>query len=202
MTDFLNEDYWNNRYIKQQINWDLGQVSPPIKAYIDQISNKNLKILIPGAGNGYEALYLLEQRFTNVTVVDFAEKPLVDLAQKLKTHRTQNYHLIQDDFFKLIGQFDLILEQTFFCAIHIGLRENYVKQILSLLKLNGKLVGLLFNKQFAFDGPPFGGTIEEYQSLFQDNFQINKMEFAYNSVKPRLGSELFINFTKRENVNC
>ena len=196
MTDFLNKDYWNNRYIKQQINWDLGKVSTPIKAYIDQISDKNLKILIPGAGNGYEALYLLEKGFTNVTVVDFAEKPLVDLAQKLKTHRTQNYHLIQDDFFKLIGQFDLILEQTFFCAIHPSLRENYVKQILSLLKLNGKLVGLLFNKQFTFEGPPFGGTIEEYQLLFQNKFQINKIEEAYNSVKPRIGSELFINFTK------
>ena len=196
MTDFLNKDYWNNIYINQQINWDLGQVSPPIKDYIDQISNKNLKILIPGAGNGYEAIYLLELGFTNVTVVDFAEKPLFDLAQKLKTHHPQNYHLIQDDFFHLIGQFDLILEQTFFCAIHPSLRENYVKQILSLLKLNGKLVGLLFNKQFTFEGPPFGGTIEEYQSIFQNKFQINKMEKAYNSVKPRIGSELFINFTK------
>ena len=196
MTDFLNKDYWNNIYINQQINWDLGQVSPPIKDYIDQISNKNLKILIPGAGNGYEAIYLLELGFTNVTVVDFAEKPLFDLAQKLKTHHIQNYHLIQDDFFHLIGQFDLILEQTFFCAIHPSLRENYVKQILSLLKLNGKLVGLLFNKQFTFEGPPFGGTIEEYQSIFQNKFQINKMEKAYNSVKPRIGSELFINFTK------
>ena len=196
MTDFLNKDYWNNRYIKQQINWDLGQVSPPIKAYIDQISNKNLKILIPGAGNGYEALYLLEQGFTNVTVVDFAEKPLIDLAQKLETYNPQNYHLIQDNFFNLIDQYDLILEQTFFCAIHPSLRENYVKQILSLLKPNGKLVGLLFNKQFTFEGPPFGGTIEEYQLLFQNKFQINKIEEAYNSVKPRIGSELFINFTK------
>ena len=196
MTDFLNKDYWSNRYINQQINWDLGQVSPPIKAYIDQISNKNLKILIPGAGNGYEALYLLEQGFTNVTVVDFAEKPLVDLAQKLETHHSQNYHLIQDNFFNLIGQYDLILEQTFYCAIHPSLRENYVKQILSLLKLNGKLVGLLFNKQFTFEGPPFGGTIEEYQSIFQNKYQINRMEKAYNSVKPRIGSELFINFTK------
>jgi len=202
MTDFLNKDYWNKRYINQQINWDLGLISPPIKAYIDQISNKDLKILIPGAGNGYEAIYLLELGFTDVTVVDFAEKPLFDLAQKLKTHHPQNYHLIQDDFFHLIGQYDLILEQTFFCALHLSLRENYVKQMHNLLNVKGKLVGLLFNKQFAFDKPPFGGTTEEYLSLFQDNFQINTMEDAYNSVKPRIGSELFINFTKRGNVNC
>ena len=196
MTDFLSKNYWNNRYLNQQINWDLGQVSPPIKAYIDQIGDKNLKILIPGAGNAYEAIYLLKQGFTNVTVVDFAEKALVDLAQKLKNHQSQNYHLIQDDFFSLQGQYDLILEQTFFCAIHPGLRENYVEQVHNLLNLNGKLTGLLFNKQFTFDGPPFGGTIEEYQSLFQNKFQIDTMEEAYNSVKPRIGSELFINFRK------
>lgn len=196
MTDFLSKNYWNSRYLNQQINWDLGQISPPIKVYVDQINNKNLKILIPGAGNGYEAIYLLELGFTNITLVDFAEKPLDKLAQKLETYHSQNYHLIQDDFFNLKGEFDLILEQTFFCALHPCLRENYVKQVHSLLKQNGKLTGLLFNKQFTFDGPPFGGTIEEYRSLFQNKFYINTMEDAYNSVKPRIGSELFINFTK------
>lgn len=196
MKDYLNKEYWNNRYLNQQISWDLGEVSPPIKAYINQIRNKNLKILIPGAGNAYEAIYLLKQGFTNITVVDFAEKPLADLALNLKSYDNKTYQLIYADFFDLQGEFDLILEQTFFCAIHPSLRTKYVQQIYSLLNLKGKLVGLLFNTQFIFDGPPFGGSINEYQSLFHNNFQINKIEEAYNSVKPRLGTELFINFTK------
>lgn len=200
MTDFLSDNYWNNRYLNQQIGWDLGEVSPPIKAYVDQLEEKDLKILIPGAGNAYEAIYLLEQGFKNVTVVDFAEKPLADLAQQLSDYNTKNCHLIRNDFFNLKGEFDLIMEQTFFCAIHPNLRKSYVKQVHNLLKSKGKLVGLLFNKQFTFDGPPFGGTIDEYLLLFQDKFEINKMEKAYNSVKPRLGSELFINFTKLGNV--
>jgi hypothetical protein len=196
MIDFLSENYWNNRYLNQQIGWDLGEVSPPIKAYINQLVKKDLKILIPGAGNAYEAIYLLEQGFTNITVVDFAEKPLVDLVQKLSDYNTKNCHLIRNDFFNLKGEFDLIMEQTFFCAIHPSLRENYVKKTHQLLSSSGKIVGLLFNKQFSSDGPPFGGTVEEYQTLFQDKFEINKMENAYNSVNPRLGSELFINFIK------
>lgn len=197
MTDFLTKDYWNNRYLKQQIGWDLGEVSLPIKAYINQLGNKDLKILIPGAGNAYEAVYLIENGFTNVNIVDFAEKPLADLAQKLAIYDAKNFHLIQDDFFNLKGKYDLILEQTFLCAINPSLRQNYVDQTHQLLESGGKIVGLLFNKQFSFDGPPFGGSIEEYQSLFQDKFEISKMEEAYNSVKPRLGTELFINFTKR-----
>jgi len=197
MTDFLSINYWNKRYLSQQTGWDLGQVSPPIKAYINQLENKDLKILIPGAGQAYEAIYLLEQGFTNITIVDFAEKPLSDLSLKLKNHESLHYHLINDDFFNLTGQFDLILEQTFFSAIDKSLRKSYVAQTHKLLISGGKLVGLLFGKHFPFDGPPFGGNALEYELLFKEKYLIEKMEEAYNSVKPRLGAELFIKFTKR-----
>ena len=35
MSDFLSAEYWNNRYLNDQFGWDLGQVSPPIKEFID-----------------------------------------------------------------------------------------------------------------------------------------------------------------------
>ena len=57
----VGETYWNNRYIDKTTQWDLGEVSPPIKAYIDQLTHQNLRILIPGCGNTYEADYLLRQ---------------------------------------------------------------------------------------------------------------------------------------------
>jgi 2-keto-3-deoxy-6-phosphogluconate aldolase len=72
MTEILDEQYWNNRYINNETGWDLRQVSPPLKAYFDQLENKNSSILIPGCGNAYEAIYLAEQGFTNITVIDIA----------------------------------------------------------------------------------------------------------------------------------
>lgn len=60
----LDEFYWNTRYQTNDIGWDIGSVSPPIKAYIDQLTNKQLRILIPGCGNTYEAEYLLQQGLT------------------------------------------------------------------------------------------------------------------------------------------
>ena len=54
----LNSNYWQTRYLNAETGWDLGKVSPPLQAYIDQLSSQNLKILIPGAGNAYEAEYL------------------------------------------------------------------------------------------------------------------------------------------------
>mgnify|MGYP000899644145 FL=1 len=59
------EQYWSKRYLKNQTGWDIGAPSRPIKTYIDQLDNRDLKILIPGAGNSYEAEYLLKQGFKN-----------------------------------------------------------------------------------------------------------------------------------------
>lgn len=193
----LDENYWNARYQNQQTGWDLGEVSPPIRAYINQLKNKDIAILIPGAGNAYEAVYLLENGFTNVTVVDLAEVALENLKSKLKSINPTNYHLEKGDFFRHQGQYDLVLEQTFFCALLPKLRENYVKHMQQLLKPNGKLVGLLFNRKFPFEGPPFGGSKEEYLDLFKSDFDIKIMEEAYNSVTPRAGSELFVLLSKK-----
>jgi thiopurine S-methyltransferase len=66
-----------------------------------------------------------------------------------------------------------------------------------LLKSGGKLIGLLFNHEFRFEGPPFGGTQDEYKVLFEPFFKIKKMEIAHNSIKPRAGRELFIILQKK-----
>jgi SAM-dependent methyltransferase len=195
--NFLDANYWNNRYLNGQAGWDLGEISRPIKAYIDQLPQKNLKILIPGAGNAHEAIYLLEKGFTNVTVIDFAEEAIQNLRLKLKGINSENFHLVKDNFFNHEGEYNLILEQTFFCAINPDLRPEYVKHTHQLLAKDGKIVGLMFDKIFSFEGPPFGGSKEEYEQLFQDQFKIELMEEAYNSVLPRQGSELFVKLIKK-----
>lgn len=190
----LNARYWENRYDQQTAGWDLGQCSPPLKAYIDQLENKQLEILIPGCGNAHEAHYLLKGGFTNITLIDIAE----NLVNKLKTQFEHTpIKVLNKNFFDLEGQFDLIMEQTFFCAIDPKQRKTYVNKVADLLKPQGKLVGLLFDKVFEADGPPFGGTRAEYKELFGSKFELKTLETAYNSIKPRENSEVFINFIKK-----
>src|SRR5688572_13737349 len=107
----LTENYWQNRYELDQIGWDLGKVSPPLQAYFDQLSNKDLRILIPGAGNSYEAEYLHRAGFRNVYVADFARLPLENLQMRVPDFPES--HLLHTDFFELSETFDLIIEQTF-----------------------------------------------------------------------------------------
>ena len=188
-------EFWQQRYEQDSIGWDMGQVSPPLKAYIDQLpeSAKSQAVLVPGAGNAYEVGYLHEQGFTNVTLVDFAPSPIEAFAERYPDFPAE--HLLCADFFNLSPkqyQFDWVLEQTFFCAINPARREDYVQHMAALLKPNGKLVGLLFDKDFGRNEPPFGGTREEYQQYFVTHFEIETMERSYNSHSARQGSELFI----------
>jgi thiopurine S-methyltransferase len=91
----------------------------------------------------------------------------------------------------------MILEQTFFCAIPPNNREMYARKMHELLKPKGILTGLLFNFPLTDDGPPFGGSIEEYLDLFDPYFLVNFMETAQNSIKPREDKELFFIFENR-----
>lgn len=191
----LNKNYWEERYQKNETGWDVGEISTPLKEYIDQLTDKSTKILIPGAGNSYELEYLLAQGFTNVFVLDYAQSPLDNIQKRIPTFPKD--HLICADFFEHQDTYDLILEQTFFCALDPSLRKDYVKKMQTLLIPNGKIAGLLFQFPLTEVGPPFGGSKEEYVALFQKDFTIKTLEPAINSIKPRLEKELFFIFTKK-----
>jgi methyl halide transferase len=187
----LNKTYWETRYQNNETGWDAGTITTPLKDYIDQLTNKDLKILIPGAGNGYEFDYLIQKGFTNVFVIDIAPSPLEAIKKRNPEYSS---HLLLGDFFELNETFDLILEQTFFCALDPKLRIHYVSKMHQLLDPNGKLAGLLFDFPLTNEGPPFGGSKEEYSELFSNKFQIKTLEKAHNSIKPREGKELFFIF--------
>jgi copper chaperone CopZ len=189
----LDQAYWDAQYKAKATGWDLGIVSPPIQEFVDSIQDKNSAILIPGGGNSYEAEYLLQQGFTNITVIDIAPTLIVILKQKFVNH--PNINIILGDFFEHHGEYDWIIEQTFFCALPPKMRPKYVWKMHQLLTPKGKIVGLLFNRDFE-EGPPFGGNKVEYINLFSGAFTIDKMEVCSNSVAPRANSELFIELEK------
>lgn len=190
----LNADFWEARWQAGTTGWDIGAVSPPIQAFIDGLTNKDIRILIPGAGRAYEAQYLHQKGFTQVYVCDWAESAFVALRQGQTDFPAD--HLLIADFFQLELKVDLILEQTFFCAIQPGMRPDYVKQAAHLLRPAGEIAGLFFAREFPFKGPPFGGSREEYEALFKPHFDILQLEIATNSIKPRQGRELFFHFRK------
>jgi hypothetical protein len=106
------QDFWDKRYQDNDIGWDVGEITTPLKEYFNQLKDKSLTILIPGAGNSYEAEYLHQSGFTNVIVIDIA--PTVIAKFKERVPNFPEAHIISKNFFELVGQFDIIIEQTFF----------------------------------------------------------------------------------------
>lgn len=204
MTPNINDteaikSFWEERYQKGQTGWDIGAVSTPLKEYIDQLADKSIRILIPGAGNGYEAAYLLEQGFTSTFMLDIAKPPLARFAERHPTFPKDQ--LIRANFFEHEGTYDLIFEQTFFCSFaptEVN-RQAYVKKMYDLLKPGGKLVGLwfIFPLQKEQERPPYGGSLPEYRSYMEPWFEIKTFSEAYNSIKPRRGKEAFGIFQKK-----
>ncbi|MDR7129164.1 SAM-dependent methyltransferase [Algoriphagus sp. 4150] len=187
---FLDKNYWTYRYSSGKTGWDIGFASPPLVQYLDQIENKEIQVLIPGAGSGYEAAYAWQSGFCGLHVLDFSKEPLERFqALDLGFPPEQIHH---QNFFDHSGSYDLILEQTFFCALDPALREDYAVKMKELLKPGGKIVGVWFDREFDFDGPPFGGKMEEYIALFRKYFEIKVSEPCYNSIPERLGSEVFM----------
>lgn len=195
MTEFLSPEYWSLRYREGKTGWDIGFASPAIMEYALRFP-LDTRILIPGCGKAREAQALHEAGYTQVIILDFAQEAFEDFAGRVNNFPKEN--LIQGDFFAHQGAYDLILEQTFFCAINRDLRKNYVLKMHSLLKEGGILAGLLFKNEFEKEGPPFGGSSTEYLELFSSHFEVQRLEDCKNSIPPRHNNELWMEMCKIE----
>lgn len=192
----LDKEFWQEIYELGEMGWDIGRPSRPMAGYIEQLTDKSLEILIPGAGNAWEAEHLFTNGFANVNVLDIAPGAIANFKDRLPGFPESQLHL--QNFFNHRGCYDLILEQTFFSALHPELREKYVAHQHGLLKEGGKLVGLLFVDPLNEDHPPFGGNRQQYIDIFSTHFEIDKMETAHNSIEKREGRELFFICKKTE----
>jgi hypothetical protein len=186
----LNAGFWGARYATGDTGWDLGAVSPPLQAWFSGFTDKAMRILIPGGGRSWEAEHLHRQGFRHVHVVDLTDAPWRELTARCPDFPREHFHI--GDFFAHAGRYHRIVEQTFFCALDPGLRKAYVEKMHGLLVPGGILGGVLFNDALNADRPPFGGSLEEYRTLFGTLFTDLRLDPCHNSVAPRAGRELWL----------
>lgn len=193
----LDDAYWTERWVNGQTGWDIGYASPALMEFAYNNIPKDAKILIPGAGNAYEAEELFRNGYRNVYVVDISYIPLKNLKSRVPDFPA--HQLINSDYLDLKKGFeaDFILEQTFYCALSPTLRDSYVQKSYELLNPDGQMAGLLFDFPLTEEGPPYGGSYDEYISRFSDLFEIITLEKTDKSIKPRSGREFFFHLKKK-----
>jgi thiopurine S-methyltransferase len=193
-TNELTPQYWSSRYREGATGWDIGSASPQLIDFARSFP-KNARVLIPGCGHAYEAEALHKMGYREVYVADWSPEPLEHFSSRVPDF--PKHHLLCIDFFDLEGPYDLVLEQTFYCALPPNRRDAYAEHMARIISSGGTLAGLLFDFPLSDDGPPFGGSEEEYRNRFARDFEIKRMERAPLSIAPRAGRELCFEAVRR-----
>ena len=187
--EYSRED-WQGHYESDDLGWDLGQVAPPFVKLWEEEKLHACKALVPGCGRGHEVIFLAENGF-EVTAIDFSKGAVAYLERTLE-ERSLSGRVLHQDFFCLDnshdGIYDLVLEQTFFCAIAPRQRQDYVRNVTRILKPGGMLVGLFYNTDKE-GGPPYNTTREDIAVNFAKNFKILELDKTTLSAEQRKDKE-------------
>jgi len=134
-------------------------VCSAIEGSVDVVTDKETGILFKAqnAGDLQDKLtYALEHQ---EEMVRYASA----LREKIEKYFSQSYvhnclkekykdnlyiNIILGDFFKHEGEYELILEQTFFCSINPPLRKDYKAMMKELLAQRGKRIEVLIAREF------------------------------------------------------
>ncbi|HIA78706.1 MAG TPA: methyltransferase domain-containing protein [Candidatus Marinimicrobia bacterium] len=193
-----NFQFWEDIYFDDDAGWDLSGVTPVFKSIAQDLNPGELCIV--GCGRGYDAIMFSKRGF-DVTAVDFAPSPIRSV-KNMAIESSLNINILQEDIFSLSPKydkkFDYVIEQTCFCAIHPERRLEYEKLVHAILKPGGELIGLWFplDKTLEDGGPPWGTSILEIKSIFNDGWKIEREEFQDISVDSRQDREKLIIFRK------
>ena len=188
--DGYTQSDWQGHYDRGDLMWDIEQVSPPFARLWEQQKFSAGKTIIPGCGRGHEVVYFAERGF-DVTGVDFAMGAVTHLENSLKEKKLAS-RVIHGDFFSLDsshdGYYDIMFEQTFFCAIAPSKRPLYIDTVKRILKKGGLLVAL-FYETGEKGGPPFNTTLAHIQQHFLQHFAAEHLDKATDSIERRNGKE-------------
>ena len=199
MSDDVNQaSNWDLYYDRNMDGWDLGGPTPVFKRLASSARFTPGRMLVPGAGRGYDAREFSRHGF-HVTAVDFASNAISEMERLAEADAPVD--ILQQDFFtfpnEYDGTFDYILEYVFFCAIDPKHRSDYANVVTRLLKPNGLFIDLAYPLDGRPGGPPFSLSEKELMGLFQERgFKLLSREKPEDSISRRKHAEALFIFQK------
>ncbi|MCM2280481.1 MAG: TPMT family class I SAM-dependent methyltransferase [Bdellovibrionaceae bacterium] len=192
--------FWDKIYQTEDPGWELNQPHPALPAFFAKLKLARSRILVLGAGSGNDAAFFASQGHI-VTAVDFSAEAISRAQAKYGS--LADLKFMQADAFQLpdsmYGQFDLVFEHTFYCAVDPIRRNDIIKLWRRLLVDRGHLLGIFF----VYDkpkGPPFGGSEWELRKRLQNAFNPLYWMRVKNSPPKRLAREALIYAQKSSRV--
>lgn len=186
--------FWDVRFDAEFTPWDQGGV-PQCLADFVRARPGPLRTLIPGCGSAYEVRFLAEAGWP-VLAVDFSASAVMRAKQLLGHHAA---HVQEADFFGPAlqpGQFDLIYERAFMCALPRTMRADWARRVAELLAPGAVLAGFFFFDETP-KGPPFGISAAELDALLLPAFECSETRTPPDSIPVFAGKEQWMVWRKR-----
>lgn len=192
LTQNLSE-FWERLYSEGNDNWDLGKTTPMLEEFFKSPQYPGTgRILVPGAGRGYDALAWAEKGHETVAV-DFCPTA-VDALENL-SRNCKKLTAVDQDIFELspddVGQFDYIYEYCCFSAIHPGRRDEYFEIWTKMLKDDGRVLAFFYplTNGNTMQGPPHCTTEGELMARLDGLFEVEATFPIKGSLPEREGEE-------------
>jgi methyl halide transferase len=165
---------WDEYYQKEEVFWDKGKPSPPMKQYLERHAVRG-RALVPGCGRGHEVALAVEHGL-DATGLDIAPTGVAE-ARALYPHLAERF--VTGNLFdppeEMRGGYDVVLEHTCLSALRPKMRADYRRGIDLTLRRGGLLIGVWFINP-ALDpgeeGPPFPLSVAELTALFAERYEI------------------------------
>uniref|UniRef100_A0A7S4F4J4 S-adenosyl-L-methionine-dependent methyltransferase n=1 Tax=Chrysotila carterae TaxID=13221 RepID=A0A7S4F4J4_CHRCT len=170
----LWESMWSKGLGKGEA-FDVGSASGTLVRYLSRTPKLDLAqgaaALVPGCGRAYDALALASHGYSRVVALDLSSTAVNAAKEELKTaadtEAAARVEVCCGDFFSYQGQFDLIWDCTFLCALEPSVRAEWAKQQKSLLKPGGLLLTCIFPIVDKEGGPPFAMSVPLVRDLVE-----------------------------------
>jgi SAM-dependent methyltransferase len=167
--DSSRPEFWDTRFRDGVTPWDAGGVPPAVKNWIGRRRGR-LRVLIPGAGTGYE-VRLFAEHGHDVLAIDFSDAAIQAAKHELGS---LSGRVRKADFFGLQdGPFDVVYERAFLCALPRTLWSEWARRMAELVSPGGVLAGFFYlddNQR----GPPFGVSQEGLKDLLGKTFEMTE----------------------------
>ncbi|HWM42005.1 MAG TPA: methyltransferase domain-containing protein [Burkholderiales bacterium] len=169
--DSSRPDFWDKRFREGVTPWDAGDAPPKLAVWL-QKKKPGLKVLVPGCGSGYE-VRLFAEHGHDVLAIDFSDAAIEAARRELGP---LSRLVKKADFFELQeGQFDLVYERAFLCALPRALWPAWGTRVAELVRPGGELAGFYYLDDNP-RGPPFGISREGLHQLLKRRFDVTSDE--------------------------
>ncbi|KAJ6631225.1 S-adenosyl-L-methionine-dependent methyltransferase [Mycena sp. CBHHK59/15] len=193
---------WDKAWSQNITPWDAGDIQPPLREVLTSGEVEfptSGRALVPGCGSGYDALYIASELNMDTIAIDISPTA-VDRASKYVPVGLKAHFEVRDFFSFEVPEdekFDLIYDYAFFVAIPVSRRQEWGRQMISLLKPGGYLITLVFPLDDETDvGPPWFVRPEHYVEWLGDKWEKVVDRIPTTSSQSHVGRERLIVWRK------